>query len=96
MVNERHLEVIASRIESGAYLSPYRRHQHSPWRDERRNFIDDQAKKLGWLKQDLYTAHNVKDNPKRELVWAKAWDMGSPAGLGGVVTRFADLAELIR
>jgi hypothetical protein len=36
------------------------------------------------------------NNPKKELLWEKAWDMGHAYGIDHVVYYYRDLAELIQ
>lgn len=47
------------------------------------------------FKQDLFDELSISDNPKRELLYAKAWDHGHSAGLYDVYNVAQDLVELI-
>ena len=48
------------------------------------------------FRADLEAEHNVTKNPKRDLLFAKAWDMGHSSGFSEVANHYADLVELIR
>lgn len=48
------------------------------------------------LKARLEDEHGLREHPKRELLWSKAWDLGHSYGLSEVENYYADLAELLQ
>lgn len=48
------------------------------------------------LKADLEAEHGVEDNPKANLLWAKAWELGHASGYANVASHYEDLVELIK
>lgn len=40
--------------------------------------------------------HGMENHPKRDLLWAKAWEHGHSAGLDDVDTWYSDLVELVK
>jgi hypothetical protein len=48
------------------------------------------------FKNDLFEEYGVVDNPKRELLYQKAWNLGHAYGYESVATEFGELVELIR
>lgn len=47
------------------------------------------------FKQDLFKEAGIENNPKRDLLFSKAWERGHCCGLGDVHGCFFDLLELI-
>lgn len=45
---------------------------------------------------DLAREHDVEHNPKRGMLFNKAWGLGHSAGLQEVASYYSDLVELIR
>lgn len=58
------------------------------------------AKERGRLeqefKEDLLEENGVTDNPKADLCYQKAWEIGHHGGLSEVEIVFSDLVELIQ
>ncbi len=50
---------------------------------------------LDEFKKDLFEEYGVTNNPKKDLLWSKAWDHGHSSGLGNVEYHFRDLVDLI-
>jgi len=48
------------------------------------------------FKEALFKEYDVENNPKREKLWDKAWDLGHISGFSEVETFFDDLVELIK
>ncbi len=48
------------------------------------------------FKTDLLAEYDVTNNPKADLCYAKAWDMGHANGLHEVAMYFEDLVGLIK
>jgi hypothetical protein len=48
------------------------------------------------FKEDLFKEFGVEDNPKRELLFDKAYERGHSAGMEEVYGVFSDLVELIQ
>lgn len=47
------------------------------------------------FKKDLFDYLGIEDNPKRDLLFDKAWEMGHSSGFSEVVTCADDLVDLI-
>ena len=54
------------------------------------------AKKENEFMQDLFEEFGVTDNPKKELCYSIAYDMGHAYGFSEVYSKFSDLVELIK
>ena len=54
------------------------------------------GKKVGEFIQDLFEEFGVTDNPKKELCYSIAYDMGHAYGFSEVYSEFSDLVELIK
>ena len=65
------------------------RKSYKEYRDETFNLQDK-------FKEDLFVEYKVENNPKRELLYSKAWQRGHSAGLNEVALHFSDLVELIQ
>lgn len=48
------------------------------------------------FKHDLYEDSGVENNPKRDLLFSKAWELGHSSGFTEVVCYFNDLVDLIK
>jgi hypothetical protein len=46
--------------------------------------------------KDLEEENDLQDNPKKDLLWAKAWELGHSSGYDEVITIYEDLMELIK
>ncbi len=55
----------------------------------------DEARLLAQLQADLAAAHGLKDHPKADMLWGKAWDHGHSSGLSSVMAAYEDMAELL-
>ena len=47
------------------------------------------------FKKDLFDELNISENPKREILFEKAWDLGHDLGYSEVYSYAMDLIELI-
>lgn len=56
---------------------------------------EDQNAKTEEFKNDLAEENGVKNSPKLDLLWSKAWDMGHSSGFSEVKHYFEELVELI-
>jgi len=48
------------------------------------------------FKGDLFDAHDVLNNPKRDLLFDKAWALGHASGFSEVKSYFEELVDLIK
>jgi len=46
--------------------------------------------------QDMFNEFGVSDNPKRGLLFSKAWEQGHSEGYESVYDSFSDMVDLIR
>ena len=68
--------------------------------EEWQEYSSDLNKQLGKLSQqfqeDLYIDLGIQDNPKRHLLYSKAYEMGHSAGCSEVYYYASNLVELIQ
>ena len=55
----------------------------------------EEARLLEIFKNDAFEYLGISDNPKRELLYSKAWEEGHSSGLREVFEWMEDLSELI-
>jgi len=66
------------------------------YKTARNVYYEIERQKMLEFENDVYEEFGVMRNPKKELLYNKAWDRGHPGGLSDVVAVFADLVDLIR
>jgi len=54
-----------------------------------------EAKETADFKLKLEKKYGTSDNPKRFILWDKAWDHGHSSGLGEVELYYSDFLELV-
>lgn len=54
-----------------------------------------EAKEKADFKLKLEEKYGTSDNPKRDLLWDKAWDHGHSSGFAEVELYYSDFLELI-
>lgn len=59
-------------------------------------YREDQRNKYELFKQDLFEELEITNNPKKEKLFAIAWEYGHSSGLEEVYNYAIDLVELIR
>jgi hypothetical protein len=68
-------------------------------RDGHRRLLSEYNKKLNMLKEefkaDLFNEFDVTNNPKRDLCFEKACDIGHSSGYSEIYNVFSDLVDLI-
>ena len=57
---------------------------------------EEEERRIADAKARLFDEHDVIYNPKRELLWSHAWELGHDAGIREVEYYFSELAELIK
>jgi hypothetical protein len=63
---------------------------------ERRAARLEEERKVADFRDQLERSYGVEKHPKRDLLWAKAWELGHSSGLEDVEFYYADLVELIK
>lgn len=58
-------------------------------------YQNETARLLNEFESDLFEYLGIRDNPKRDLLFSKAWDIGHAHGYGEVLSYAEDLVELI-
>lgn len=58
-------------------------------------YLAEEARIYEQFKQDLFNDLGIEDNPKRELLFSKAWERGHSAGYHEVYSVAQDLVDLI-
>lgn len=86
---------IYDNIRNGVYQnkSPYFSRKVNPV--GREMYLSEERKLFNQFKQDLFDYCGVSDNPKRELLFSKAWESGHSSGYNEVAIIFDDMVELI-
>ena len=59
-------------------------------------YYDEENRCDELFRRDLEREHDVKDNPKADLLWAKAWERGHANGRHEVASVYGDLVDLIK
>ena len=63
---------------------------------ERRRIREEEDKRIEAAKVRVFQETGTTDNPKREQLWSKAWELGHSAGVSEVEYYYCDLVELIK
>lgn len=96
---------VREKLDAGCYRNdlPYPTRGKDPSAKERATFAaarsayDEVTSRLEHqFVLDLLAEHGVRDNPKANLCYQKAWDHGHAHGLSEVACIFEDLVELIK
>lgn len=58
-------------------------------------YREEEGRLLALFEHDLAEENGMLDNPKRYLLWAKAWEQGHASGLSDVEYWYEDLLELV-
>jgi hypothetical protein len=66
------------------------------YNEEVKVYNSAKAKRESEFVKDLFEEFDVTDNPKKELCYAIAYDMGHAHGFSEVYSMFSDLVELIK
>lgn len=56
----------------------------------------EEARLNAEFRTDLESAYETASSPKKDLLFAKAWELGHSAGFAEVAGYYGDLVELIR
>lgn len=54
------------------------------------------ARLEAWFKNDFFAELGIEANPKKDLLFSKAWDMGHSAGYAEVMSCGYELVDLIK
>lgn len=65
-------------------------------KEYRRKSAEHASELHAQFKQELFEELGIADNPKRELLFSRAWEQGHSAGYDEVYTCACDLVELIK
>lgn len=90
---------VAEKIRDGAYKVAnleYPSPKDPDKQAKRQAYQAAQAELHEQFKQDLFRENGVVGNPKAELCFQKAWEMGHASGVSEVENYFSDLVELIK
>lgn len=85
-------------LTAGAKKEGYGLHSYvdeEGFQAQKKAFREEEDRLRNEFKNDLIIESGLELNPKAELLFQKAWDLGRSDGLYSVVERFEDLAELI-
>ena len=61
-----------------------------------KNYNKDEKDRYEAFVNDLYDEFDVQNNPKKELLYAKAYEMGHSSGFSEIYNYFSELVDLIR
>lgn len=65
-------------------------------REEQRKANEEAGRRADELRARLERDNGVVGNPKADLLWSKAWELGHANGLSEVECYYDDLVELIK
>lgn len=60
-----------------------------------KSMLQSNTDKMEEFKRDLFKDLDIEDNPKRELLYDKAWEMGHAYGFSEVYSKACDMVDLI-
>lgn len=60
-----------------------------------KSMLQANTDKMEEFKRDLFKDLDIEDNPKRELLYDKAWEMGHAYGFSEVYSKACDMVDLI-
>lgn len=66
------------------------------WRKAREERINVERERYLEFKGDLFKECGVENDPARELIFTKAWDIGHAYGYSEVYSKFEDLLEFVK
>ncbi len=84
---------IREKLRAGVYRNTF---TYEPSKETRDAYHAEESRLTEMFKTDLYEEYGVSDNPKRNVLFSKAWSMGHSSGLNEVLNYFDDLVELIQ
>jgi hypothetical protein len=65
-------------------------------RAERKRLQEEENRKIEEFKTKLFAEEGVTTNPKAEMLWGHAWELGHAYGLEEVGSHFSQLVDLIK
>jgi len=66
------------------------------WREWRVKLRKADSRATAQFRKDLEEVTGMKGQPKADMLWIKAWNMGHSAGLYEVMNVYFDLIDLVR
>lgn len=82
--------------ECGADIQEAKAFHFKAIQEEKDAYQEETIRVNALFKQDVFDDLGISDNPKRELLWSKAYERGHSAGMHEVYLIADDLVELIR
>lgn len=64
--------------------------------EEYQKFVAGKTQLIKEFEADCAEAFGMKNHPKRNKLWAKAWEHGHASGLGDVLNWYSDLSDLLK
>lgn len=92
----REAEATIKLVQEEAKRKTERAFQRDQQREEMRRKNEEARRQAEELKARLERENGVVNHPKRDLLWAKAWEHGHSAGLSEVEIWYDDLVELLK
>ncbi|AGS80939.1 hypothetical protein [Caulobacter phage Cr30] len=84
---------VRDNIKAGKYIN------HLPYKGGdnqiRQAYRDENYRLEQIFKQDLEEEFDVQNNPKKDLLFSKAWEQGHAYGFNEVYNHYIDLVDLI-
>ena len=62
----------------------------------RKEWINIEHERYLEFKEDLFKKYGVENDPARELIFSKAWDIGHASGYAEVYSEFEDLMDFVK
>lgn len=75
---------------------PYPKRGDPDFREKLEAYHAETRRIIEVFKQDLFVELGLVDNPKKDLLFSKAWDLGHSNGFSEVYVYAVDLAELVQ
>jgi len=84
---------IYQKIKEGEYTPEYRDEEGKPF--NHKLYREQEQKLREQFKKDCFIDLGIENNPKAELLFEKAWDLGHSSGYWEVYCQMQELVELI-
>lgn len=66
------------------------------WRQAKKEWRNVEHERYLEFKQDLFKEFGVEDDPAREIIFRKAWDVGHSSGYHEVYSEFDELMDFVK
>lgn len=90
-------DLVYDRVQMGVYGNylPYPHNTDPLYKEKLARYQAMEGQLYNEFKQDLFKEAGIENNPKRDILFSKAWERGHSSGFSEVHGCFHDLLELI-